>query len=42
MEDGGEVFYPGQQTWLRRQENESKGIPVNQNTWDMIIELDKG
>jgi len=41
IEDGGEVFYPGQQTWFRRQENESKGIPVNQETWDTIIALGK-
>ena len=39
MEEGGEVFYPGQQTGLRRMENEQKGIPVNQATWDMIIAL---
>ena len=42
MEDGGQVFYPGQQTWLRRRENERKGIPVNRDTWDMILALDKG
>jgi len=42
MEDGGQVFYPGQQTWLRRRENKLKGIPVNQGTWDMIIALDQG
>ena len=42
MEDGGQVFYPGQQTWLRRMENERKGIPVNRDTWDMILALYKG
>ena len=35
-EAGGQVFYPGQRTWLRRQENLDKGIPVNRETWDLI------
>ena len=39
MEKEGQVFYPGQQTWLRRKENERKGIPVNRDTWDKISAL---
>ena len=39
IEDGGQVFYPGQQTWLRREENLEKGIPVNPDTWENIIAL---
>ena len=37
----GQVFYPGQQTWLRREENQRKGIPVDPETWDKIIALGK-
>jgi 3-dehydro-L-gulonate 2-dehydrogenase len=36
MDDGGEVFYPGQQSWLRRQENRQKGIPVDRDLWALI------
>jgi 3-dehydro-L-gulonate 2-dehydrogenase len=39
MEDGGQVYHPGQQSWLRRQENESRGIPVERDTWDLISKL---
>ncbi len=38
MENGGQVFYPGQRTWLRRQENLENGIPVDRDTWDLIKE----
>ncbi len=38
IEEGGQVHYPGQRTWLRRQENLQKGIPVNCETWDLIKE----
>ena len=36
MEAGGEVFYPGQQSWLRRQENRQRGIPVDRDLWASI------
>jgi 3-dehydro-L-gulonate 2-dehydrogenase len=36
---GGKVFYPGQQTWLRRQENLKNGIPVESETWDRILQI---
>ena len=36
MEAGGDVFYPGQQSWQRRQENQQKGIPVDRDTWKLI------
>jgi 3-dehydro-L-gulonate 2-dehydrogenase len=39
MDAGGQVRYPGQQTWLRRQENLEKGIPVDRNTWSSIKAL---
>ncbi len=42
IEPDGQVFYPGQQTWLRRQENQKKGIPVDSETWEKIIALGKG
>jgi LDH2 family malate/lactate/ureidoglycolate dehydrogenase len=38
MDDGGEVFYPGQQSWLRRRENRQKGIPVDRELWALIKE----
>ena len=42
MEAGGQVFYPGQQSWLRRQENREKGVPVDRGLWDMIRKLSAG
>ena len=41
IEPGGQVFHPGQQTWLRREENRKKGIPVDPETWEKIIALAK-
>ncbi len=41
IEPDGQVFYPGQQTWLRREENQKKGIPVDPETWEKIIALGK-
>ena len=37
IEAGGQVFYPGQQTWMRREENRKLGIPVDPDTWEKII-----
>jgi len=39
MESGQQVYYPGQQTWKRREENEKEGIPVNKDTWDKIQKM---
>ena len=39
IEEGGQVFYPGQRTWMRRQENLEKGIPVDPDTWEEILVL---
>ncbi|MFC2116247.1 3-dehydro-L-gulonate 2-dehydrogenase [Bacteroidota bacterium] len=39
IEKEGKVYYPGEQTWLRRKENEKSGIPVNPDTWKRIKEL---
>jgi 3-dehydro-L-gulonate 2-dehydrogenase len=36
INDGGQVSYPGQITWQRRQENLEKGIPVDRDTWAAI------
>lgn len=36
MEAGSEVYYPGQRTWMRRQENERSGIPVDSEVWSLI------
>ncbi|KKK69159.1 hypothetical protein LCGC14_2936820, partial [marine sediment metagenome] len=33
IESGGNVFHPGEQTYLRRLENEKLGIPVNPDKW---------
>jgi 3-dehydro-L-gulonate 2-dehydrogenase len=41
IEPGGQVFYPGQQTWMRREENLEKGIPVDPDTWEKIIALNQ-
>ena len=41
IEPGGQVFYPGQQTWLRREENLQKGIPIDPETWEKINALDQ-
>jgi 3-dehydro-L-gulonate 2-dehydrogenase len=39
MEEGGQVHYPGHQSWLRRKENEAEGIPIDRDTWDSIVAL---
>ncbi len=39
IEAGGQVFYPGQQTWLRREENLKRGIPVDRHNWEKITAL---
>lgn len=39
IEAGGQVYYPGQQTWMRRKENRKKGIPIDPDTWERIIAL---
>lgn len=39
IEADGQVCYPGQQTWLRREENLQKGIPVDPHTWEKIVAL---
>jgi 3-dehydro-L-gulonate 2-dehydrogenase len=39
VEAGGPVFYPGQQTGLRRKENLDKGMPVDPETWEKIVAL---
>lgn len=36
MKVGGEVYYPGESTLNRRNENNSKGIPVNPDIWNSI------
>jgi 3-dehydro-L-gulonate 2-dehydrogenase len=41
IEPGGQVFYPGQQTWLRREQNRKQGIPVDPDTWERIIALNQ-
>lgn len=38
MEADGQVYYPGQQSWLRRQDNLVRGIPVARDTWGLIIQ----
>jgi 3-dehydro-L-gulonate 2-dehydrogenase len=39
IEADGQAFYPGQQTWMRRQQNLEKGIPVDPDTWEEILAL---
>ncbi len=41
IEAGGQVFYPGQQTWMRREVNRKQGIPVDPDTWEKIIKGNK-
>ena len=36
MTPGEKVYHPGQRSWLRRQENLEKGIPVDRDTWALI------
>jgi 3-dehydro-L-gulonate 2-dehydrogenase len=42
LDDNGRVFHPGQRTWLRRQENEREGIPVDPGLWAIIEEAAGG
>ena len=36
VREGGEVRYPGEQVVRTRRENREKGIPVNDDVWDLI------
>ena len=38
LDDNGQVFHPGQRSWLRRQENEREGIPVDPGLWAILEE----
>jgi 3-dehydro-L-gulonate 2-dehydrogenase len=37
LEPGGRAHHPGDRSWLRRQENETRGIPVDRDTWAAIL-----
>jgi 3-dehydro-L-gulonate 2-dehydrogenase len=37
--DGGEIFYPGEQSLKKRSENSQLGIPVDQGVWEKVKEL---
>jgi 3-dehydro-L-gulonate 2-dehydrogenase len=37
LEPGGRAHLPGDRSWLRRQENETHGIPVDRDTWGAIL-----
>ena len=39
MADDAEIYYPGEQSAMRRQENMKNGIPVNEKIWEKILEL---
>ena len=38
-EEGGQVFYPGEQSMLRREQNLELGIPVEADIWNKVLEL---
>lgn len=38
-ESGQRVYYPGEQTLLRRRENLEKGIPVDPEYWDEVLAM---
>ena len=37
--DGERVFYPGERTHERRKENQSNGIPVDEEIWNAVIAM---
>lgn len=39
VEEGKSITYPGERTIQTRKENETKGIPVNENVWKSITSL---
>lgn len=39
VSEAEKVFYPGERTLQRRQENTEKGIPVDANLWDEVLRL---
>ena len=41
VEEGGKVFYPGERTVLWRKENLEKGIPVNEEIWRKVREMER-
>ncbi len=42
LEADGRAHPPGDRSWLRRQENETRGIPVDRDTWAAILAAGKG
>ncbi len=38
-ESGGKIYYPGEKTFITRNENRAKGIPVNEQIWESVCKL---
>lgn len=38
-ESGGKIYYPGEKTLITRNENRTKGIPVNEEIWESVCKL---
>jgi 3-dehydro-L-gulonate 2-dehydrogenase len=41
VQEGGEIFYPGEQSLRKRNENNELGIPVDDSVWAKVKELAK-
>lgn len=39
VKEGGSIYYPGERTLLTRQENQARGIPVDDSIWAQIQNL---
>ncbi len=39
VKEGEPVYYPGQQTWQKRKENEALGVPVDDTVWARVRAL---
>src|SRR5215213_1063661 len=39
VDDGGNIYYPGEKTLITRKENMEKGIPVNEEIWNRILKM---
>jgi 3-dehydro-L-gulonate 2-dehydrogenase len=39
MQEGDEIFYPGERTLLTRRDNLEKGIPVDEEIWNQVLQI---
>jgi 3-dehydro-L-gulonate 2-dehydrogenase len=39
MHEGDDIFYPGERTLLTRTDNLEKGIPLEEEIWNQVLQM---